>query len=146
MTTETVSKPENQSTEEFHRTAEAAVRTFSYVKPDMTNERRSKRVNLGRTDIIKGVAQIWKKGGETELHYHAGTDSLWIVLKGKARFYGPDNLLIGEFGPQEGVIMPRGARYWFENSQDEDLEILQVVSYAEKGARDTGRTIIGAHS
>ncbi|MCZ6848853.1 MAG: hypothetical protein O7F75_08410 [Alphaproteobacteria bacterium] len=40
---------------------------------------------------IRGVVQIWKKGGENNLHYHAGTDSLWIVLNGKARFYGPDD-------------------------------------------------------
>jgi hypothetical protein len=55
------------------------------------------------------------------------------------RFYGPDDVLIGEFGPHEGTITPRYARYWFENVGDEDLEILQVSAFSE-GARSSGRT------
>ncbi len=138
-TTETDSDP-IEGSDAYHAKAEGIMRTFSYTKPDVTEVPRSARVNLGRSDIIRGVVQIWKKGGENNLHYHAGSDSLWIVLGGKARFYGPGDKLIGEFGPQDGVIMPRGARYWFENAEDEDLEILQVVAYAEKDAKDTGRT------
>src|SRR5258707_1303644 len=59
--------------------------------------------------------------------------------KGRVRFYGPDDVLIGEFGPHEGTITSRYARYWFENCGDEDLELLQVTAYAE-GAHDSGRT------
>ena len=138
-TAETGDIPE-QGSEAYHAKAEAVMRTFSYAKPDVTDVPRSARVNLGRSDIIRGVVQIWKKGGENNLHYHAGTDSLWMVLRGKARFYGPGDKLIGEFGPHDGVIMPRGARYWFENAEDQDLEILQVVAYEEKDGRSTGRT------
>jgi len=137
--TETEAEP-REGTEDYHAQAEAAVRVFSYRKPDMTEVPRAARANLGRTDIVRGVVQVWKKGGENNLHYHAHTDSVWFVLKGKVRFYGPGDKLIGEFGPHEGVIMPRGARYWFENLEDDDLEILQVVSYAEKNGKDTGRT------
>ena len=129
-----------EGSDAYHAKAEAIMRTFSYAKPDVTDVPRAARVNLGRSDIIRGVVQIWKKGGENNLHYHAGSDSLWIVLTGKARFYGPGDELIGEFGPHDGVIMPRGARYWFENAQDEDLEILQVVAYEDKDAKGTGRT------
>ena len=39
--------------------------------------------------------------------------------------------VIGEFGPNEGTITPRYARYWFENVGDEDLEILQVGAYGD---------------
>ncbi len=140
MSTIETGKDQEQVSEAYHAKAEAVMRTFSYSKPDVTGVPRSARVNLGRSDIIRGVVQIWKKGGENNLHYHAGSDSLWIVLGGKARFYGPGDKLIGEFGPHDGVIMPRGARYWFENAEDEDLEILQVVAYEEKGAKGTGRT------
>ena len=140
MSTTETGKDQDQASEAYHAKAEAVMRTFSYSKPDVTGVPRSARVNLGRSDIIRGVVQIWKKGGENNLHYHAGSDSLWIVLGGKARFYGPGDKLIGEFGPHDGVIMPRGARYWFENAEDEDLEILQVVAYEEKGAKGTGRT------
>jgi hypothetical protein len=60
-------------------------------------------------------------------------------LKGRVRFYGPGDKLIGEFGPHEGTITPRYARYWFENAGDEDLEILQVGAYADINSDSTGR-------
>ncbi len=132
-----------EMSEAEHLAAEAMMQPFSYKKPDTSELKRSKRFDLGKTDIVRGVMQVWKTGGETDLHYHALTDSLWIVIKGRATFYGPDNVLIGEFGEQEGVIMPRGARYWFENSEEDDLEILQVVSSSVKGAKGSSRTIIG---
>jgi mannose-6-phosphate isomerase-like protein (cupin superfamily) len=86
------------------------------------------------------VVQVVKKhGGENNLHYHTTSASFWMVLKGRVRFYGPGDVVIGEFGPHEGTITPRYARYWFENVGDEDLEILQVSAFAE-GASKTGRT------
>jgi mannose-6-phosphate isomerase-like protein (cupin superfamily) len=126
-----------------HAAAEAKPITFGYVKPSGVNAGKG-RVNLGKGDIVRGVVQIVKKnGGENNLHYHTTTASLWMVLKGRVRFYGPGDVPIGEFGPHEGTITPRFARYWFENIGDEDLEILQVSAYAE-GARDSGRTDVEA--
>jgi len=85
------------------------------------------------------VQVVKKHGGENNLHYHTTSASFWMVLKGRVRFYGPDDVLIGEFGPHEGTITPRYSRYWFENVGDEDLEILQVSAFSE-GARSSGRT------
>ena len=63
------------------------------------------------------------------LGYHAGVDITWMVLKGRARFYGPDDVVRGEFGPQEGILIPSGARYWFESCGTDDLELLQIKMY-----------------
>ena len=52
----------------------------------------------------------------------------WLVLRGRARFYGPGDVVLGEFGEREGILMPGGARYWFEKAGDGDLEILQIVA------------------
>lgn len=104
-----------------HETAEANPKTFSYARPSGQHAAKG-RVNLGRKDIVRGVVQIVKKhGGENNLHYHTSSASFWMVLKGRVRFYGPDDAVIGEFGPNEGTITPRYARYWFENIGDEDL-------------------------
>ncbi len=93
-------------------------------------------VALGRKDIVRGVVQVVKKnGGENNLHYHTGIASFWMVLKGRVRFYGPDDVVIGEFGPMEGTITPRFSRYWFENVGEEDLEILQVAAFCLREAR-----------
>ena len=122
-----------------HLAAEATVKSFHYEKPSGVNSAKG-RVNLGKADIIRGVVQIVKKnGGENNLHYHTTAASFWMVLKGRVRFYGPNDVLIGEFGPHEGTITPRYSRYWFENVGDEDLEILQVSAFSE-GARSSGRT------
>jgi mannose-6-phosphate isomerase-like protein (cupin superfamily) len=122
-----------------HAAAEADPKTFRYARPDGVNAAKG-RVNLGRSDIVRGVVQIVKKhGGENNLHYHTTSASFWMVLKGRVRFYGPDNVVIGEFGPNEGTITPRYARYWFENIGDEDLELLQVSAFAD-GAKESGRT------
>jgi mannose-6-phosphate isomerase-like protein (cupin superfamily) len=47
------------------------------------------------------------------------------VLSGRARFYTTDDELLGDFGPMEGVVIPRGYPYWFESASDEPLELLQ---------------------
>lgn len=122
-----------------HEAAEAKVRPFSYQRPESVGAGKG-FVGLARTDIIKGVVQVVKKnGGENNLHYHKRMDSFWFVLKGRVRFYGPNDVLIGEFGPNEGTVTPRFSRYWFENVGDEDLEILQVAAYLP-GAAEGGRT------
>ena len=135
--TETSKKEENLM--ELHRAAEASWATFSYAKPDGVSSGKG-FVALGRKDIVRGVVQVVKKhGGENNLHYHTTSASFWMVLKGRVRFYGPGDVLIGEFGPHEGTITPRYSRYWFENVGDEDLEILQVSAFSE-GARSSGCT------
>ena len=123
-----------------HLAAEATVKSFHYEKPSGGKSAKG-RVNLGKSDNIRGVVQIVKKnGGENNLHYHTNASSFWMVLKGRVRFYGPGDVLIGEFGPHEGTMTPRYARYWFENVGDEDLEILQVGAYGDNGSDSSGRT------
>jgi len=122
-----------------HEAAEADPVTFSYTKPAGVNAGKG-FVNLGRRDIVRGAVQVVKKhGGENNLHYHTTSASFWMVLKGRVRFYGPGDVVIGEFGPNEGTITPRFSRYWFENVGEEDLEILQVSAFSD-GAKTSGRT------
>ena len=117
------------------KTAEAsqAYQTFSYKRPEQL--RRGKGiVQLAKSDIIRGRVQIVTDGGENNLHSHNGMDGFWMVLAGKVKFYGPGDVLIGEFARHEGILIPRGAQYWFESSGDEPLEILQMAAF-EKGVK-----------
>ncbi len=110
-----------------------AYQTFSYKKPE--NLRRGKGiVQLAKSDIIRGRVQIVSEGGENNLHSHNGMDGFWMVLEGKVKFYGPGDVLIGEFAKHEGILIPRGAQYWFESSGDEPLQILQMAGF-EKGVK-----------
>ncbi len=131
--TEMTKKEENLM--QLHLAAEESWVKFSYAKPDGVSSGKG-MVALGRKDIVRGVVQVVKKdGGENNLHYHSGIASFWFVLKGRVRFYGPDDVVIGEFGPMEGTITPRFSRYWFENCGEGDLEILQVAAFC---VRETG--------
>jgi mannose-6-phosphate isomerase-like protein (cupin superfamily) len=120
--------------EAFHRAAEARIQTFSYKKP-ADNGAFKQFASLVRSDLVRLNVQIVKQGGENNLHYHTGGDNCWMVIRGAARFYGPGDKLIGEFGPNEGLLLPGGARYWFEKTGDEDLEILQIVCKESRQAQ-----------
>jgi mannose-6-phosphate isomerase-like protein (cupin superfamily) len=137
-----MSKEENLQA--LHEAAEKDWATFSYAKPDGVSAGKG-FVALGRKDIVRGVVQVVKKdGGENNLHYHSGIASFWFVLKGRVRFYGPDDVVIGEFGPYEGTITPRFSRYWFENCGEGDLEILQVAAFGSEKLEKSGRTDVSA--
>jgi len=125
--------------EETHRAAEAAIKRYSYKTPTAF-ERKKTSVLLGKGEYVRGMIQVVKEGGENNLHYHANVDGFWMVLKGRAKFYGPGDALLGEFGPQEGLVIPRFARYWFESTGDEQLEILLVQAFSQPNAPNSGRT------
>ena len=92
-------------------------------------------VQLAGSDIIRGRVQVVREGGENNLHSHRGMDGFWMVLAGRVRFYGPGDVVIGEFGKHEGILIPRGEQYWFESASDnEELEILQMAAF-EKGTK-----------
>ena len=119
-----------------HREAEGKVQSYKYVRPHIPGSSNKGLVRLCGTGMTKGIVQIIQEGGENTLHYHDGMDSFWMVLKGRVRFYGPGDKLVGEYGPMEGLITPAGARYWFEKaSDDEDLELLQVASYEQDASK-----------
>lgn len=102
---------------------------FKYGKPDGIKSGKS-IVNLANSGLLRGTVQIVKTGaGDNNLHIHTGMDSFYMVLKGEVTFYGPDDEVIGTFGPNEGLTMPHGNAYWFASTGAEDLEFLQVVTW-----------------
>ena len=100
--------------------------SFKYETPVV--ERGKTIMWLARTDILFADVQILKDGGETNLHSHSHLDGFWMVLSGRARFYGEGDVVIAEIGRHEGVLIPRGCKYWFESASEEPLEILQVAA------------------
>ena len=98
---------------------------FAYESPvDLAKPKGIAR--LCRSDIIYSSVQILAEGGENNLHAHSAQDGIWIVLKGRARFYGKDDALLAELAPLQGIHIPRGFYYWFEKAGEERLEILQI--------------------
>lgn len=120
--------------------AEKELVKFRYEYPKADTGSSKAMVRLGRGGAVRGVVQIVKKnGGENNLHYHTDADTMWMVLKGRVRFYGEGDKLLGEFGPYEGMFTPRFFRYWFENCGDGDLELLQVGAFSSPTQKSSGR-------
>ena len=67
--------------------------------------------------------QVLQEGGENNMHAHPAQDGIWIVLKGRVKFYGKGDVVLAELGPLQGIHIPRGFYYWFESSSPEMLEI-----------------------
>jgi mannose-6-phosphate isomerase-like protein (cupin superfamily) len=119
-----------------HDAAEGAIQTFSFKAPAIY-DRRKAIVRLTSNERGQAAVHCLGQGGENNLHYHAGVDITWMVLKGRARFYGPEDVVRGEFGPHEGILIPAGARYWFESCGTEDLELLQIKTFHKGRGTDT---------
>ena len=98
---------------------------FGYQRPEKL-EKGKGIVRLCRSDIVYSTVQVLKEGGENNLHAHTAQDGIWIVLKGRVKFYGKGDVVLAELGPLQGIHIPRGFYYWFESASPEMLEILQV--------------------
>lgn len=115
--------------EAFHRSCEKEIKSFSFRRPEAAPNDKKSTVMLALTDNENIRIQVVNEGGENNLHYHANMDSVYYVLKGTIRFYGPGNEIIGEYGVNDGLIMPAGARYWFEKIGEEEAHLFQVGVY-----------------
>jgi len=98
---------------------------FGYQTP-ASLEKGKGIVRLCRSDIVYSSVQVLQSGGENNMHAHPAQDGIWIVLKGRVKFYGKGDVVLAELGPLQGIHIPRGFYYWFESASPEMLEILQV--------------------
>jgi mannose-6-phosphate isomerase-like protein (cupin superfamily) len=128
--------------EAYHLSREKMVKPFEFRRPKEIPAHHKAFVRLATTDHMNAHVQIISEGGDNNLHYHANMDSLFYVLKGAIRVYGPGDKLIGEFGPSQGCSMPAGARYWFEVARkDEEAWLLHISAYP-KGREMSKRIVV----
>lgn len=142
MTAAELAKLSPEEKEAYHLEQEGKVQVFAYERPE--GDAPKDIVRLSRTRLGGVMLQVIREGGENNLHYHNNSDTTWFVLRGGARFYGPGDKLIAELGPEEGIAIPGGARYWFEKAGEGDLELLQCVSY-DVGAGKSERINVDKH-
>jgi mannose-6-phosphate isomerase-like protein (cupin superfamily) len=105
---------------------EKEAQLFKYERPEFDGVKKS--LLMCSSDLLRVHAQVVKSGGENNLHTHTGEDAFWIVLGGAVRFYGEGDKVIGECRKHEGILIPRGFKYWFESASDEPLEILRIAA------------------
>ena len=114
------------------------IQRFRYTGPEGEGAREApgrKAFLLALTNNVISTVQIFPKGVHNALHMHLTEDGYWLVLGGRARFYGEGDTIIAEPGKYEGVLIPAGTKYWFEGISDEPLEILRVNYRVHPGPR-----------
>ena len=99
---------------------------FRHPTPEFEGVKKTWQVC--NSDLMKVQVQVVKSGGENNLHTHTGEDAFWYVISGAVKFYGEGDQLVGEYKKGEGVLIPRGYKYWFESASQEPLEILRVTA------------------
>lgn len=98
--------------------------SFFKMKTQLLDQGRT-NTPLAKTDNMWLTLKVYASGGENALHTHPAQDHVHLVLQGKARFFGPD----GEHrdcGPNEGIMLPAGAFYYFNAISEEPLVILRI--------------------
>ncbi len=101
------------------------------IDPEIPEDMPKKVSILSRTDRVVAAVQVIRKGGENNLHSHSHLDGVWTVLSGRARFYGPGDEPMADLGPLEGILIPRGCKYWFESSDPDQTLIIHQVEASD---------------
>jgi mannose-6-phosphate isomerase-like protein (cupin superfamily) len=107
--------------------------TFFKLEAQLPVQGRT-NIPLASSELMWVVLKTYASGGENELHAHPHEDHTFVILQGKAKFYGPR----GEekiVGPNEGVLLPQGTFYWFHVTSEEPLVMLRIGAAAEEGDR-----------
>lgn len=112
---------------------DSEAKPFKYERSEFEGPKKSTLV-CG-SDLMRVHVQVVKSGGENNLHTHPGEDAFWYVVGGAVRFYGEGDKVIGVYNKGEGILIPRGFKYWFESAGDEPLEVIRV------GARDPAKEL-----
>lgn len=104
----------------------APFKTFQ-IRPQLVEQGKT-NTKLAASGLISAGVQVIGSGGETNLHAHDHQDAVWLVLNGKVRFYTEGDREVATLSKFEGLVIPRGALYWFESVSDENLVIVRVAA------------------
>ncbi len=94
-------------------------------------DKGSKTNLLAETDNLRIQIRCYSaQGGENAMHAHHHQDHSFIVLQGQACYRFPDGGVM-DLGRNEGIMLPSGAYYCFQNSGYEPLVLMRITSLAK---------------
>ena len=82
--------------------------------------------HLIETPLLRMSMKVYAGGGENTMHTHPYEDHAFVVMQGQATFHleTDDNTTV--VNKNEGIMLPKGASYWFKSSAKENLVMLRV--------------------
>jgi len=116
------------------QTVESPAQPYTVYDVDTTVV-RGHTLPVARSEMMTVLVHRWNEGGEIQLHTHPYQDAAWTVLEGRARFWGDHDNLMADLGPHQGIFIPGGTYYWFENSGQGDLVMTRISTQVPKELR-----------
>ncbi len=109
------------------------------LKTPLLSEGRSNQ-EVAATDLLKLRVKVYAEGGENGLHTHNDEDHSFVILQGQATFHDENDTptVVNKY---EGIMIPRGAFYYFQSTGDENLVLLRVGA----GRQPKGEFRVGAN-
>jgi len=100
---------------------------FSLRTPLLSEGRTTTLV--AQADLMTVMIKVYAEGGENALHAHTHEDHCFIVLDGEATFYDEHDTptVVHKY---EGILLPRGAYYYFQNSGQGNLVLARAGARA----------------
>jgi mannose-6-phosphate isomerase-like protein (cupin superfamily) len=100
---------------------------FRYEKPALQDAPKVD-VPLAKSAVLVMDVKVIRAGSTFSGEADPAAETLWFVMKGRARFYDGDDSTAGEFGRLEGVVVPRGVPCKFEPAGGGELAILRITA------------------
>lgn len=97
--------------------------TFSLRTPYLSEGRTTDMVS--ETEDLWVHVKVYAQGGENSLHCHEDEDHTFVVLEGQATYWDQDHKET-VVNKNEGIMLPKGAFYYFQSSGDTNLVLLRV--------------------
>ena len=96
---------------------------FSFRMPLLSDGRSD--TTLASTGALRIRGKVYAQGGENALHCHTNEDHVFIILDGEATFHDQDDntTVVKRY---EGILLPKGAYYWFQSTGDTNLVMARV--------------------
>jgi mannose-6-phosphate isomerase-like protein (cupin superfamily) len=104
---------------------------FELTTPVLTGGRS--QMPLSRTELASLGLNYYRPGRKNTLHTHPGEDHAFVVLDGEATFYDK-NEKATVLKKGQGIMLPEGWYYWFQNTGDEALVLLRFSAHKSKPA------------
>ena len=102
------------------------------MKTPLLSEGRSNQ-EIAATELLKLRMKVYAEGGENGLHRHIDEDHAFVILQGQATFHDEEENL-SVVNKYEGIMIPRGAAYYFTSTGDENLVLLRVGAGRKPGS------------
>ena len=80
---------------------------------------------LASTKNMWTTLKVYASGGENGMHAHVNEDHIFVVMQGRATFYGP-NGEEQELEKNQGIMLPAHVYYNFQSTAPEPLVLLRI--------------------